>query len=144
MMSSYLIAEFVSRKYGIKISRNTVIGALNRMGLHRGRGERANLFRRPYSPRGGVPRVGNESETSRNLSVNVGISRDLTELPTDPEKPLPPMRLVSVLELKQTSCRWPVEPHAEFGWKFCGREEADITDKRAYCREHAAQAYPKR
>jgi len=95
-----------------------------------------------------APRVKVEGEappkpsSSRNSRFFLPPAPRPAVVEAQPEPPAPPMvpevpaAPITILELTATSCRWPVDPVGEHGWRFCGRQRDPNDPKRWYCPEH--------
>jgi GcrA cell cycle regulator len=114
----------------IGVSRNAVIGKVNRLGLSRVKSLNGGPSGRTGVPKVAHPRVG----AQRRMSPISTAHRQLVL----PEPPLENAKRCSLLELAQGHCRWPIsEPGAEdFG--FCGNQQAEGLP---YCAAHARMAY---
>ena len=115
-----LSAARIARALGPEFTRSAVVGKLFRMGLRR-------------------------SEEQRIEAQSAGARRSAKRLrpPALPSVPLPPPapcavvpRLVGILELCGSSCRWPYQVDGET--RFCGHTAAS---EGTYCPEHRAIAY---
>jgi hypothetical protein len=53
-----------------------------------------------------------------------------------PAAPIAPTGPLTILELTATSCRWPIDPVGEEGWRFCGRPRDPKSKLSCYCPEH--------
>ena len=108
----------------IGVSRNAVIGKLNRLGLSRGRNPAAPRAR---SSGGSIRRP--QVLTQRSLLKAVFASA----LPADDVVSSEPC---SLLNLAPRKCRWPISDAADF--TFCGNT---TIDGMSYCAGHARMAY---
>lgn len=130
-------ASALSRKFDVFLSRNAIIGKVHRLGLRR---------RRPSVPR--APRVQPASaEVPRTLRrvVNCDGRFHVVEMqePSLPELPaakIPPDQRKGLMELTNSTCRWPYGEPGTPDFFFCGAEEADNAAGRPYCRFHTAYA----
>jgi GcrA cell cycle regulator len=106
----------------IGVSRNAVIGKMNRLGLSRGRA--------PAAPRmcsGGPtrrPKILTQRLMLKALFASEPIADDVVS--TEP---------CSLLNLEPRKCRWPINGA---GFTFCGNTTADGM---SYCTGHARMAY---
>jgi len=60
-------------------------------------------------------------------------------LPPDPADPPEPVKRLSVLELDETTCKWPIGDPGLPGFHFCGRRSGEGVP---YCEHHCRIAYP--
>jgi GcrA cell cycle regulator len=123
----------------IGVSRNAVIGKMNRLGLSR---PRSVLAREP-EPKGAAWRpssaVGNGGS---NITRIFGQHRILMQLPPAP----PGSEVVSIqdgrgcslLDLGPGKCRWPISPPGARDYCFCGGSQVEGLP---YCVGHARMAY---
>jgi GcrA cell cycle regulator len=109
----------------IGVSRNAVIGKINRLGLSRGRRAAAPRTR----TRAGVrrPQVLTQRLALRALFASEPVADDVVS--TEP---------CSLLNLAPCKCRWPITAGSTAEFTFCG----NITvDGMSYCAGHARMAY---
>lgn len=113
------------------ISRNAVIGKINRLGLERRKPPQPRERARPRVKRG-VPIV------RRPVFIAPPPSPEpLPPLPAEPEKK-PHMRRLQLLQLQDHHCRWPYgDPHGH-PFYFCA---ADRKQGDAYCGFHMRKAF---
>jgi GcrA cell cycle regulator len=124
--AGYTCAE-IAREIGV--SRNAVIGKLNRLGLSRGRA--------PAAPRP-------ERDDTRMRRLNVVTQRQiLRAVYAETPEPAAAVTVISthrcsLLELGHGQCRWPLsDPRAE-DFSFCGN---GVVSGLSYCAGHARMAY---
>lgn len=164
--SGSYIAGRINAEFKCALTRNAVMGKIDRLGLKRAPQEirhsqrrsadRTNAVTRPAkverkSPvmHGKLaPRVKVEGEappkpsSSRNSRFFLPPAPRPAIVEAQPEPPAPPpapeaqVAPITILELTATSCRWPVDPVSEHGWRFCGRPRADSAQRHPYCAEH--------
>lgn len=110
----------------IGVSRNAVIGKINRLGLSRGR--------KPAAPRarsGDVsmrrPQVLTQRSLLRSLFASEPVADDVVS--SDP---------CSLLNLAPRKCRWPISGAGTVDFTFCGNA---TVDGMSYCAGHARIAY---
>lgn len=141
-------------------SRNAVIGKIHRLGLQRseeaqratvkaamdrryGTGPRVRPIRAPRAPappkppkRVPAPILG----IARNGSVfeKTRVEKSLPPIPANIWQPLAGVTPVSILDLKATHCRWPLELQGEEYPHFCGA----MAIGGAWCPSHARKARP--
>lgn len=134
------IACVISRMRDARVSRNSVIGVVHRMGLKKRVQPKAPKFTKPKSRRA----FGQEK---RNNSTG---NHMVTPKPKKTKKPLPKAvkadrdRIGPTTEqLKDFMCRWPVGVKANGEQMFCGEKtehRAGTEGKQAYCCEHLARS----
>ena len=109
----------------IGVSRNAVIGKMNRLGLSRGRRAAS-----PAAPRGTAPRrphVLTQRLALRALFAAEPVVTDVVS--TEP---------CSLFNLTARKCRWPIGAVGTPDFTFCGNGTADGV---SYCAGHARMAY---
>jgi GcrA cell cycle regulator len=132
LWNARLSAAQIARTLGGGISRSAVVGKLFRMGLTRDAGERR-----------AARADGARQSRRKQLAAQAAQRGPGPRPPSFPATPLPAMtacgaapRLVGILELRPSSCRWPYAVEAET--RFCGHgAQADS----AYCPAHHRRAY---
>jgi GcrA cell cycle regulator len=114
----------------IGVSRNAVIGKVNRLGLSRFKSMVAG-----EPGRAGAPKIARPKMPIRQRPYPASPRKPPLAFP---EPAVDAGKRCSLLELQQGHCRWPIsEPGAEdFG--FCGNQRADGLP---YCTAHARMAY---
>jgi GcrA cell cycle regulator len=126
-ISAAHIANRLSHKFGVVISRNAILGKAHRLGLPSRREaspskqRRVPTLRKPPAPRKRIvePRLTAETIVDANI-------------PFEQRKTL--------LELTSKTCRWPVGEPGEPGFFFCGAEPDEDC---VYCAAHEVRAYQK-
>jgi GcrA cell cycle regulator len=116
----------------IGVSRNAVIGKMNRLGLSRAKSARATepaRQRAAWRPK------------SDNVTRLFSQRRILMRLP--PEPPAPPETIrngngCSLLELSPGKCRWPINEPGAADFCFCAHQQVEGLP---YCVGHARVAY---
>jgi len=108
----------------IGVSRNAVIGKLNRLGLSRGRGPAAPRARNGVSVR--RPQVLTQRLVLKALFASAPVADDIVS--SEP---------CSLLNLAPRKCRWPISG-ATADFTFCGNT---TVDGMSYCAGHARMAY---
>jgi GcrA cell cycle regulator len=118
----------IAREIGV--SRNAVIGKVNRLGLSRFKSMIAGEPGRPAAPKIARPKMPIRQRPYPALPRKQPLAF--------PEPEVDAAKRCSLLELQQGHCRWPIsEPGAEdFG--FCGNQRVDGLP---YCAAHARMAY---
>jgi len=110
----------------IGVSRNAVIGKMNRLGLSRGR--------RAAAP--GIPRAASSPRRPHVLTQRLALKALFAAEPvvTDVVSPEP----CSLFNLTARKCRWPIGSVGTPDFNFCGNSTADGV---SYCAGHARMAY---
>jgi GcrA cell cycle regulator len=116
----------------IGVSRNAVIGKMNRLGLSR---PKVVLARDPEHKRAGW--------RARNVARLFNQHRILMELPPEPQgfaavTSIHDGRGCSLLELSPGKCRWPINEPGARDFCFCGNQQVEGLP---YCGGHARLAY---
>ena len=109
----------------IGVSRNAVIGKMNRLGLSRGRRTAAPGAARAASPR--RPQVLTQRLALKALFAAEPVVTDVVS--TEP---------CSLFNLTARKCRWPIGAVGTPDFNFCGNSTADGV---SYCTGHARMAY---
>ena len=109
--------------YEIGVSRNAVIGKINRLGLSRTRNADAPRLRTPMRR----PHVLTQRSALKALFASEPVTEDVVS--TEP---------CSLLNLAPRRCRWPISAGSTAELSFCGNITADGM---SYCAGHARMAY---
>ena len=120
------------------VTRNAVIGKVHRLGLS-GRATPSRPVKRPprlARPKPQISRTGKTNTTTPSTPT-------APRLPAEPAASLEPQRLpngdlVTVMNVKDTMCKWPIGDPADPNFSFCGRKAQDGSP---YCAEHAKLAF---
>jgi len=129
------------------VTRNAVIGKVHRLGLS-GRvkpaGGGANKPRRkPAAPRAKYTRSSNRSgggpRTAGATALKMDEDIEVAYQPKPVEDVVVPIsRKLTLMELTETTCKWPTGDPTMPGFSFCGHNSAE--DK-PYCEYHSKLAY---
>jgi GcrA cell cycle regulator len=118
----------------IGVSRNAVIGKMNRLGLSRPRGVRAS-----------APAAKRAADRNRGGNVTRLFSqhRILMQLPPEPQEQSAVVSIhdgrgCSLLDLSPGNCRWPISEPGARDFCFCGNQQVEGLP---YCVGHARMAY---
>lgn len=128
----------ISKAFGGAVSRNAIIGKVNRLGLKRG-GE----YMREQSAKQTAKRqaaVAREEKKALQAKLAQSSTAPSTIRPPTPpsEPPKPPKALMlTLVELKAGQCKWPIGDDRP--QRFCGMAMAD----ERYCAFHARESLPK-
>jgi GcrA cell cycle regulator len=116
--SASVLALMLNQEFGLSMTRNAVIGQINRLGLpHR--------VRKAAAPR--PPRV------PRTRTSDGRVVREVATVPDITDQQIPFEQRKMFLELEPRHCRWPVGDPDEPGFFFCG---ATRLDDHSYCAGH--------
>ena len=127
------------------VTRNAVIGKAHRMGLS-GRpspikksasGSEKKSAKFPLKKIRGVKGVNKSSATSAKKR-NAPPSKETAKSKKSEKENLQPSGGVSLIDLTERMCRWPIGDPREDDFTFCGRS---INEGTPYCSSHAAMAY---
>jgi GcrA cell cycle regulator len=140
-----LSASQIATKLG-EVTRNAVIGKVHRLGLA-GRATTSRI--RSARPRTNVALFPSRSSqvqyrTFGNTALKVASdpqerkSASVIPLRALPELEPAPEGVITLIDLKENMCHWPVGDPMEEGFHFCGRRKSFGIP---YCEHHAAIAY---
>jgi GcrA cell cycle regulator len=118
------------------VTRNAVIGKVHRLGLS-GRGQPTSSIKRQRRTHStGVRRV-RQMITVGNLALRAD---HLPETETRPRRDVvvPIARKLSIFQLTEKTCKWPIGDPGQEDFHFCGH---DSLDNLPYCEYHAGVAY---
>jgi GcrA cell cycle regulator len=119
------------------VTRNAVIGKVHRLGLS-GRGQPTSTIKRQRRTHSAAVR------RTRTVTVgNLALKQDVDVLPEAEYKPrrnvvVPIPKKLSILQLTEETCKWPVGDPSREDFHFCGH---DSLESRPYCEYHAGVAY---
>jgi GcrA cell cycle regulator len=137
-----LSASQVAAELGPGITRNAVIGKIHRLGLaeraktpNAQRPRAAKPSRQHPSPRGQGPTVmGNVALAFAPRPLTAPAPRLMAE-----EVVVPISERVTLMELREAMCRWPIGDPTTSEFRFCGAKSPD--GQGPYCSHHARLAY---
>jgi GcrA cell cycle regulator len=119
------------------VTRNAVIGKVHRLGLS-GRGQPTSSIKRQRRTHpSGIRR-------SRTVSIgNLALKSNLDYLPDADLQPrrnvvVPIARKLSIFQLTEHTCKWPIGDPGQEDFHFCGH---DSLETGPYCEYHAGVAY---
>jgi GcrA cell cycle regulator len=138
-------ASQISSQLGHGLTRNAVIGKVHRLGLA---GRAKSPLSASSSPRPApTPRVASRSSSIGGARAAVrgatalALSPEpmLERLPAFHEDVVVPMSLrVTIVELKESMCRWPLGDPTSSEFRYCGSPAANGSP---YCAHHGKLAY---
>ncbi len=133
------------------VSRNAVIGKIHRLGLSgRVKAARAPARRTTTVAAAAAATAARAKPASPPRVMAVGstvvkvVEREAYEVAPEPVVTAAVLALhegVTLLDLKQSSCRWPVGDPSSEGFRYCG---ARTGQSETYCAAHAEVAFPSR
>ena len=140
-----LSAAQVAAELGAGVTRNAVIGKIHRLGLAE-RGKPANTTR-PRAPRPArqttgeaVSRVNGGAMVVGNVALAVAPRPVVAPALRPEEEVVVPMTMrVTLMELRETMCHWPLGDPTTPEFRFCGSQYEP--GEGPYCRCHARIAY---
>jgi len=118
----------IARQIGV--SRNAVIGKLNRLGLARAKPAIVRPAERRSAPRLPRPQLVTQHQILVTLRAEPRVAVD--------EPAIPAGQHCSLFELNEGKCRWPISEPGSAGFCFCGNEPVKGLP---YCAGHARMAY---
>jgi GcrA cell cycle regulator len=118
----------IAREIGV--SRNAVIGKVNRLSLSRFKSAAAGQEERTGTLKIARPRIPTQYRILRALRVKPQLA--FAEVPPDSAN------RCSLFELQQWHCRWPISDPGAEDFSFCGNKPVDGMP---YCAAHARMAY---
>jgi GcrA cell cycle regulator len=132
-------ASQIAAELGLGITRNAVIGKVHRLGLA-GRAKVVTpqpVAARPKAkaPAGAVPEAAKSGEAD---PVVVPLRTVIPPAPA-PEVALPTTERVTIMDLRETSCRWPMGDPSQAEFRFCGAKTG--IGAGPYCATHARLAF---
>jgi GcrA cell cycle regulator len=140
-------ASQIAGLLGNGVTRNAVIGKVHRLGLAGRAKSPSSASSRPprrspppHLPRIAGPRLSPAARMTRGATALAFAPQALTELEgkEEFESVVVPMSLrVTIVELKESMCRWPLGDPATSEFRYCGSPTASGP----YCAYHAGLAY---
>lgn len=123
-------ATDIARELRGAVSRNAVIGKVNRLGLSR---------RKPEQPRPRKPTIKRGRPIVRRpVFIAPPPQQQQQQEQPPPLEPSPRMRRLQLLQLEDNHCRWPYGDPMQRPFYFCA---SDTTDGQSYCPFHMRLAY---
>ena len=134
-------ASQIAAELGLGITRNAVIGKVHRLGL----AGRAKVV----APQPAAARLKAKAQAAAPEGVKLGADAEpmvvplRTALPTSTapvaEVGLPITERVTIMDLRETSCRWPMGDPSQAEFRFCGAKTG--IGAGPYCATHARLAF---
>jgi GcrA cell cycle regulator len=138
-----LSASQIANELANGISRNAVIGKVHRLGL-------AGRAKAPSSASPRTPRIRSTRPQGLRPSPvatrgNTALAMKLQPLPIAEPEPIeevviPISERVTIMELREAMCRWPLGDPATAEFRFCGAKKPP-TSVGPYCAYHSRVAY---
>lgn len=139
LWSEGLSASTIAARLGAGITRNAVIGKIHRLGLSQR--AKAPITSRPRNTKPPRPRAPAPSHAPAAVAGSVALTLAPHTLapPDRPEEEvvIPLSERVTIMELRDGMCRWPIGDPRTAGFRFCGARAIGST----YCGYHAQVAY---
>jgi GcrA cell cycle regulator len=131
-----LSAGAIAKRLGFT-TRNAVIGKFNRLGITEGRAVRARGTE--LSEYAKQKRIEKRIATRHRIRVKLIEEQPAVPIPLS-DAEIPDRQRCALLDLTNSTCRWPVGEPNQPGFFFCGTLDADMSANRPYCKRHAAVA----
>jgi GcrA cell cycle regulator len=138
-----LSASQIARELANGISRNAVIGKVHRLGMS---GRVKTAAPAAARPRTKVARPGGFQRTGTamvrgNTALAIRSQPFEAVLPAPEEDVVIPMsEMVTIMDLKESMCRWPMGDPASGEFRYCGAKKG-ATQTGPYCSYHSRVAY---
>ncbi|MCA0400065.1 MAG: GcrA cell cycle regulator [Proteobacteria bacterium] len=136
LWSEGLSASQIAAELG-GVTRNAVIGKVHRLGLSgRAKAKPASVAR----PRKVVRNTMRTSVVSArgNLAVVEMVDTEIEIMPVRENVVIPMSKRISIMELREGVCRWPMGDPLQADFAYCG---ADCGGGKTYCDAHARIAF---
>ncbi|MBY6241752.1 GcrA family cell cycle regulator [Methylosinus sp. Sm6] len=143
-----LSASQVAAEIGAGITRNAVIGKIHRLGLSQRAktpiAARPRAAKQPRLQQNGVA-VRAAAASAPSVMGNVALALSPCALPQVEARPqeevvIPMTERVTIMELRETMCRWPIGDPTSAEFRFCGARTPGGAGG-PYCGFHAQVAY---
>jgi GcrA cell cycle regulator len=132
-----LSASQCAAELGGGITRNAVIDKISRLGIQdRAKRRKGNNERIPKGPaimRKPAAPVAAPSPAPRPAPIEQAFAQAFP--------PPPPGAGVTLMELRLSSCRFPIGDPRDESFRYCGAPRESMEDGKSYCSFHAALAY---
>jgi GcrA cell cycle regulator len=137
-----LSASQVAAELGTGVTRNAVIGKIHRLGL----AERAKTPSAPRPRAAKAPRAQQPAARTQGASVMGNVALAFAPRPIVAAAPrieedvvVPMSARVTLMELRESMCRWPMGDPTASEFRFCGARSPGGAGP--YCNHHASIAY---
>lgn len=124
------------------VTRNAVIGKVHRLGLSGRAKSNASATprpRKPSAPRSNSVSHGNVVRTATAAALKPVIAPQRVPEPLpNPEVVIPFSERVTIMELRESMCRWPLGDPTTAEFRFCGTR---VREGAPYCPYHCQIAY---
>ncbi len=137
-----LSASQVAAELGTGVTRNAVIGKIHRLGLaERAKTPSAPRPRAAKAPRSQQPAARTSSHSVMgNVALALSPRLIVAAAPRIEEDVVVPMSArVTLMELRESMCRWPMGDPTASEFRFCGARSPGGSGP--YCNHHASIAY---
>lgn len=119
------------------VTRNAVIGKVHRLGLSGRAKTKPAVAARPRKVVKTVARVSTISVRG-NLAVVEMVDAEPQTMPVRENVVIPMSKRISIMELREGVCRWPLGDPLHGDFAYCG---ADCGGGRTYCEPHSRMAF---
>ena len=126
------------------LRRNAVIGKVHRLGMSgrvktRGAGDRP--AKTESHPTGGASALKHAAMRGNTaLAMPTQPNTAMLPEPTEEDVVIPMSEMVTIMELKESMCRWPIGDPASADFRFCGAKKR-CKPSGPYCAYHSRIAY---
>lgn len=136
-----LSASQVAAELGPGITRNAVIGKIHRLGLaERAKSATSPRPRAPRAPRAAAqPRVNGHVVQGNVALAFAPQARPVARVQPQDDVVIPMSERVTLMELRESMCRWPMGDPTTPEFRFCGGKSP--VGGGPYCAYHARVAY---
>ncbi len=135
-----LSASQIAHELANGITRNAVIGKVHRLGLSGRVKTAAPASSRPRPRTVRPPHMRTSGLSVRGNTALAMRPQVLEALQPIEEIVIPISEMVTIMELKESMCRWPVGDPTSADFRFCGAKKA-ATGTGPYCPYHSRIAY---
>jgi GcrA cell cycle regulator len=137
-------ASQVAAELGGGLTRNAVIGKIHRLGIQDRRSEKTSRTQRFAEIQ--HKEVATLAKKAKIVAVAIPPAPPPVMQRAHEIEPTPPPdgRGVTLMDLRFTSCRFPLGDPREQGFRFCGAPRESLSENRQYCTHHNGVAYETR
>jgi GcrA cell cycle regulator len=138
-----LSASQIAGELGHGITRNAVIGKVHRLGMSgRVKPPSAATARprapKPVRPPGSMPAMRPHAMRGNTALAMAPLASELPRLRAEEDVVVPLCEPVTITDLREHMCRWPLGDPTSAEFRFCGARSLDTGP---YCAGHARMAY---